>query len=119
MLISRGNRVRSALLPALPALFLLAAIPAGAQSADPKPDSAKKAQSQEAPAMEEEIIVTGRHGEPDFQEQNQFHIQEYRRLKQIYDPDPLPVIRSDRLVRMPEATSSTVQGKPTLTEKQW
>lgn len=119
MLISRGNRVRSALLSALPALCLLASIPAGAQNAAPPPDTPKKAESRPAPAMEEEIIVTGRHGEPDFQEQNEFHTQEYRRLKDIYDPDPLPVIRSDRLVRMPEATSSTVQGKPTLTEKQW
>ena len=116
MLISRGNRVRSALL-----LLLLVAIPAGAQNAAAPPaETARKTDAKPAaPAVEEEIIVTGRHGEPDFQEEHEYHTQEYRRLKQIYDPDPLPVIRGDRLVRMPETISSTVQGKPTLTEKQW
>lgn len=117
MLIFRGNRVCSALLPAL---LLLLASPAGAQNAAAPPaDAAKTAAAKPAPAVEEEIIVTGRHGEPDFQEQQEYHTKEYRRLKQIYDPDPLPALRSDRLVRMPEATTSTVQGKPTLTEKQW
>ncbi|MFV3128527.1 hypothetical protein [Niveispirillum sp. KHB5.9] len=98
------------LLPALAAFACT--VPAGAQNKQEKPKP--------PPAMEQEVIVTGRRdGEPDFQEQQEFHAQEYRRLKDIYDPDPLPVIRSDRLVRMPEAISSTVQGKPTLTEKQW
>ncbi|AUN29755.1 hypothetical protein C0V82_05605 [Niveispirillum cyanobacteriorum] len=113
MIVTNGNR----------GLFCLALLglalfcpPAEAQNANP-PAQAKKPDS---PPMEQEVIVTGRrNGEPDFQEQQEFHYEEYRRLKAIYDPDPLPVIRSDRLVRMPEAISSTVQGKPTLTEKQW
>lgn len=112
MSVSDGNHpfMRRRMLPAL--LALICAVPAGAQQEVPDP--------RKPPAMEQEVIVTGRRNdEPDFQEQNEFHFQEYRRLKQIYDPDPLPVIRSDRLVRMPEAVSSTVQGKPTLTEKQW
>lgn len=72
------------------------------------------------PAMAEEVIVTGRRdGEPDFQEQTEHHLKEYRRLKQIYDPDPPPSPRHERLTRMPDAVSSTVQGKPTLTEKHW
>lgn len=120
MIITNGNRglFCLALLPLALALFCP---PAEAQNANP-PAQAKKPDNPPpgSPPMEQEVIVTGRrNGEPDFQEQQEFHYEEYRRLKAIYDPDPLPVIRSDRLVRMPEATSSTVQGKPTLTEKQW
>ncbi len=108
MSISGGNHPYAA---AAVLLTIALAVPVGAQNTAP---------ADKPPAMEQEVIVTGRRdGEPDFQEQQEFHVQEYRRLKQIYDPDPLPVIRSDRLVRMPEAISSTVQGKPTLTEKQW
>lgn len=111
MSISGGNHFSTCARPLLTLLALACSVPAGAQNAAP---------AQKPPAMEQEVIVTGRrNGEPDFQEQQEFHFQEYRRLKQIYDPDPLPVIRSDRLVRMPEVISSTVQGKPTLTEKQW
>lgn len=111
MSISGGNHFSAGAGWLLAVLAVACAVPAGAQNAAPTP---------KPPAMEQEVIVTGRRdGEPDFQEQQEFHFQEYRRLKQIYDPDPLPVIRSDRLVRMPEAISSTVQGKPTLTEKQW
>ncbi|OYQ32766.1 hypothetical protein CHU95_18620 [Niveispirillum lacus] len=100
----------------LMALAFIAAPSILAQTVPP----GQKPVARNGPAMEQEVIVTGRRdGEPDFQEQQEYHFQEYRRLKQIYDPDPLPVIRSDRLVRMPEAISSTVQGKPTLTEKQW
>ncbi|WP_029014352.1 hypothetical protein [Niveispirillum irakense] len=73
-----------------------------------------------AEVMEEEVIVTGRRdGEPDFQERQDYHNQEYRRLKEIYEPDPPVPPRMERLTRMPEAISTTVQGKPTLTEKYW
>lgn len=114
MVVTSGNRGLCCLALLTLGLFCF---PAGAQKASQPPPAQQKPDS---PAMEQEVIVTGRRdGEPDFQEQQEFHYEEYRRLKAIYDPDPLPVIRSDRLVRMPEAISSTVQGKPTLTEKQW
>ncbi len=113
MVVTNGNRGLACLTLLALTLFCL---PAGAQNTSPQAQTQKA----DSPPMAEEVIVTGRrNGEPDFQEQQEFHYQEYRRLKAIYDPDPLPVIRSDRLVRMPEAISSTVQGKPTLTEKQW
>lgn len=84
-----------------------------AQSAEPP----KKAKTE---VMEEEVIVTGRRdGEPDFQERQEYHDKEYRRLKEVYDPDPPIPPRMERLTRMPEAVSTTVQGKPTLTEKYW
>lgn len=115
MVVTNGNRGLACL--ALLALTLFH-LPAGAQTASQQAQA--QARKPDSPPMAEEVIVTGRrNGEPDFQEQQEFHYEEYRRLKAIYDPDPLPVIRSDRLVRMPEAISSTVQGKPTLTEKQW
>ncbi|MFV3076170.1 hypothetical protein [Niveispirillum fermenti] len=114
MPIAVGNHPARPLPCAVLALLLLA-LPAPAQ--DP---GAARLPPAATPAMEQEVIVTGRRdGEPDFQEQQEYHDHEYRRLKQVYDPDPLPPIRGDRLVRMPEAISSTVQGKPTLTEKQW
>lgn len=101
------------LLPILALLLLAPPAPAQDQGRARPPPAG-------APVMEQEVIVTGRRdGEPDFQEQQEYHDREYRRLKEIYAPDPLPPIRSDRLTRMPEAISSTVQGKPTLTEKQW
>lgn len=99
-----------------PLLVLLALVPVAgpAMAAEPPAEAAKPA----APPETEEVIVTGRrNGEPDFQEQQEYHDQEYRRLKQIYDPDPPVIPRSDRLTRMPEAVSSTVRGKPTLTER--
>lgn len=82
-----------------------------ALAADPAPSP---------PPVMEEVIVTGRRdGEPDFQEQHEFHLKEYRRLKEIYEPDPPNTPRHERLTRMPEAITSTVQGRPTLTEKHW
>lgn len=113
MLFYLGNRASRRAVAAVAVLFLAVAPRAPAQTAPTE-------QAKPAPAMEEEVIVTGhRDGEPDFQEQQEYHAKEYRRLKELYDPDPLPTIRSDRLVRMPEVVSSTVQGKPTLTERQW
>lgn len=97
----------------LPAALLLAAL-AHPALAEPPPASAKP------PPMEEEVIVTGnRNGEPGFQEQQEYHNGEYRRLKEKFDPDAPPVPRSERLVRMPDSVSTTVQGKPTLSEKYW
>lgn len=113
MLFYRGSRAIRMVGAAAIALLMATALRAAAQTPPTEP-------AKPAPAMEEEVIVTGhRDGEPDFQEQQEYHAKEYRRLKELYDPDPLPAIRSDRLVRMPEVVSSTVQGKPTLTERQW
>jgi hypothetical protein len=100
----------------LPGLVLLALLSSvlPAAMAEPPAESAKPADTAEV----DEVIVTGRrNGEPDFQEQQEYHDQEYRRLKQIYDPDSPAIPRSDQLTRMPEAVSPTVQGKPTLTER--
>lgn len=97
---------------ALPALTLLTAV--AAAGAEPSAAPEKEA----SPPVADEVIVTGRrNGEPGFQEQQEYHDQEYRRLKQIYDPDPPPIPRGDQLTRMPEAVSSTVQGQPTLMER--
>lgn len=102
--------------PILVLLFLATGVvPVGA--AQP-PEQQAAPVSPNTPAETEEVIVTGRrNGEPGFQEQQDYHDEEYRRLKQIYDPDPPAIPRSDQLTRMPEAVSSTVQGKPTLTER--
>jgi hypothetical protein len=98
----------------LPVLLALPMTMVPAEAVEPQEKPAPPAVLPET----EEVIVTGRrNGEPDFQEQQEYHDQEYRRLKQIYDPDPPAIPRSDRLTRMPEAASSTVQGKPTLTER--
>lgn len=98
----------------LPAMAAYGAEPPKAATAEVTEKAAKTA------VMEEEVIVTGRRdGEPDFQERQEFHDQEYRRLKEIYEPDPPITPRMERLTRMPEAVSTTVQGKPTLTEKYW
>jgi len=99
-----------------PCLGLLALSLTAVSMAAAEPSAQQAAPS--VPPEMEEVIVTGRRNrEPDFQEQQEYHDQEYRRLKQIYDPDPPAITRSDQLTRMPEAVSSTVQGKPTLTER--
>lgn len=103
---------RSPRIAVLPASLVLAALACPVRAEPP-------ARAKEPP-MEEEVIVTGRRdGEPGFQEQQEYHDGEYRRLKEKFDPDAPPVPRSERLVRMPEAITTTVQGKPTLTEKYW
>ncbi len=95
-----------------PVLLLLAIVAAAGAEPSPAPET------QAPPPVADEVIVTGRrNGEPGFQEQQEYHDQEYRRLKQIYDPDPPPIPRSDQLTRMPESVSSTVQGQPTLMER--
>ena len=114
MSLSDGNRRTCGLLLVLLA-GLLVPMPAGAQE-QPQPPAAK----QETPPAEDELVITARrNGQPDFQEQQEFHYQEYRRLKAIYDPDPPAHDRGDRLLRVPEAVTSTLRGKPTITEKQW
>lgn len=35
---------------------------------------------------------------PSFQEEYEFHLGEYHRLKKIYEPDPLPPSRGERLL---------------------
>lgn len=111
MALSTGNRLTYGLV----LVSLLASAPAGAQGAPQQP-----AAKEEPPKTEDELIVTGRrNGEPDFQEQQEFHYQEYRRLKAIYDPDPPALDRGDRFLRVPEAVTSTLPTKPTITEKQW
>lgn len=88
--------------------------------AEPPAKGDKKA---EQPAQEEEIIVRGRRdGEPDFQEQNEFHQKEFERLHKIYGKEAPPNRRLDRMTDTPDpdagktvvpsANSGTVQGQP-------
>lgn len=105
------------------ALFILALLTAGIclpVAAQQPADTAKKA---EPPAEEEEIIVRGRRdGEPDFQQQNEYHQKEFERLHKIYGKEAPPNRRLDRMTDtpnpdagktvVPSANSGTVQGKP-------
>ncbi|QJE73186.1 hypothetical protein HHL28_08880 [Aerophototrophica crusticola] len=107
-----GTRLSLALLVAM-----LGSGPALAQSpspsASPPPPPPAAAQQEE-----DEVIVTGRRPVmPSMMEELEYHNQEYRRLKQIYDPDPPPIPRADKLVRIPESISQTIQGRPTLPDK--
>lgn len=104
-----GTRLSLALLVAM-----LVGGPALAQSPPASPPPPAEAPQQEM----DEVIVTGRRPVmPSMMEELEYHNQEYRRLKQIYDPDPPPIPRSDRLVRIPESISQTIQGRPTLPDK--
>jgi hypothetical protein len=88
--------------------------------AEPPATGDKKA---EQPATEDEIIVRGRRdGEPDFQEQNEFHQKELDRLQKIYGTEAPPDRRLDRMTEtpnpdagksvVPSVNSGVVQGQP-------
>ncbi|MDG5496707.1 hypothetical protein [Niveispirillum sp. BGYR6] len=88
--------------------------------AEPPAKGDKKA---EQPAEEEEIIVRGRrNGEPDYQEQYEFHQKEFERLHKIYGKEAPPNRRLDRMTDspnpdagktvVPSVNGSTVQGQP-------
>jgi len=105
------------------ALFILALLTAGLYLpvvAQQPTDTTKQATK---PTEEEEIIVRGRRdGEPDFQEQNEFHQKEFDRLHKIYGKEAPPNRRVDRMTDtpnpdagktvVPSANSGTLQGQP-------
>lgn len=105
----------------LATVFMALSLPAMAQDPSaPQPPAEKKAPP--AQQMEEEIIVRGRRdGEPDFQTQNEYHQQEYERLRKIYGPETPPNRRMDRMTDTPNPdsgksvmrspSSNTVQGR--------
>lgn len=97
--------------PALALLALLsAADPALAQSNPPPPKP-----GDEVP----EVIIQGRRPvTPDFQEQYEYHQAEYERLRAIYEvTEPPRYSPAERMLRMPETLTGTVQGKSTLVER--
>ena len=81
------------------AVALLLLSPAAAAQEPAAPSAAGGA----APEPVGEVTIIGRRpAVPDLREQMEYHDAEYRRLKRLYDPDPPPPGRGERLLSMPD-----------------